>query len=253
MKVHVTIEANPRAWRRSRRLLVVGAFVLAIALPAAVLAIDRFDDVPNDQIFHNQISAIAGAGITTGCGAPAARTYCPEDFVRRDAMAAFMHRGFGRVTLDDLTTATPGTSEAAPAGWTYSITPGLPAGALAGAAGFIKTEATISINLTNATGCPCQYRAALYVTGFGYMVPRYTDVTLDTVGQIVNLSMTGAIGVTSPGAKTVEVRIFRSSGSGSANAYGNSTSTYFPFGGTGVNTLDFATDDSPSGDTGTGN
>jgi hypothetical protein len=258
--VKIQVEVQGPQWlarspRRARRLAVATVAILVLAIPAAVWASDKFFDVPDDQPFHNQISAIAGAGITTGCGDPAARTYCPTEFVRRDAMAAFMHRGFGRVTLDDLgfILAVP-TTESAPVGWTHTMTPGVPSNALAGAQGFIKTDATITLLADDLTGCPCQIRGALFVTGVGYMVSYYTDVTLDTLNQRLVMAMTGAIPVGS-GTKTVEVRLFRVSGGDGTNieAYGNVTSTYYPFGGSGTNTLGLSTDELPSGPNTTGN
>jgi len=68
------------------------ALVLAIgmALPGAIaLASHQFTDVPDSNQFHADISAIADAGVTTGC---APNLYCPKDFVTREQMAAFMNR-----------------------------------------------------------------------------------------------------------------------------------------------------------------
>jgi hypothetical protein len=62
MKIHLTIEVNPWSWRGLRRLVVVGIFVLAIALPAAVWAGDAFTDVPTGAQFHDEISAIKTCG-----------------------------------------------------------------------------------------------------------------------------------------------------------------------------------------------
>ncbi len=202
---------------------------------AVQAAIFIFGDVPDSNIFHDDISAIAKAGVTTGC---TTGLFCPSANVSREAMAAFMHRGFGRVHLQGLPPAIPPTSETASSPWTTVITPGLPSNALAGATGFIQTDATITIVLTDATGCPCRYRGALFLTGSGYLTPFYTDVTLSTVGQAKVLAMTGATGVTISGPKTVQIRLFQSTGSGAANAYGNATTTYYPFGGTGTNALE---------------
>ena len=74
--------------------------------------------------------------------------------------------------------------------------------------------------------------------------------TLTTVGERRTLAITGAAGVGTPGAKTVEIRLFRLSGSGSAIAHGNSTATYYPFGSTGGNTL--AAQSLPGGPTSVG-
>ena len=51
-----------------------------------------FTDVPTDYWAFQSIEALAGSGITTGCGAG---LYCPEDFVTRDQMAAFLSRALG--------------------------------------------------------------------------------------------------------------------------------------------------------------
>ncbi|MEO6349895.1 MAG: S-layer homology domain-containing protein [Candidatus Limnocylindrales bacterium] len=77
----------------------LAAFVLALALvavPGVVLANHMFPDVPTSNPFHDQISAIAGAGITAGFGDGG---YHPADPVTRQSMAAFMQRGFGRTAL----------------------------------------------------------------------------------------------------------------------------------------------------------
>lgn len=74
----------------SRRwaIVVVAAVVIA-GLPAAVLAADTFGDVPDSNVHHDAINAVADAGVTLGC---APGEYCPADNVRRDQMASFMDR-----------------------------------------------------------------------------------------------------------------------------------------------------------------
>lgn len=76
--------------RRLTRRLAVLALALALVLPAgAVFAAHRFSDVPTGHQFHNAITAIADAGITTGCGGG---RYCPDGLVTRGQMAAFLSR-----------------------------------------------------------------------------------------------------------------------------------------------------------------
>jgi hypothetical protein len=78
--------------RRRLRLLVVAMSVAAVLFPTgAVLAAHTFTDVPDTNVHHDAISAIADAGVTLGCNTEGTE-YCPEDFVRRDAMASFMDR-----------------------------------------------------------------------------------------------------------------------------------------------------------------
>ena len=81
--------------RAVRRATIAIVFALAVALPAGVVAIHQFTDVPNSSPYHGAISPSRAAGITSGC---TLTTYCPADPVRRDSMAAFLTRGLGRMT-----------------------------------------------------------------------------------------------------------------------------------------------------------
>jgi hypothetical protein len=93
--------------------------------------------------------------------------------------------------------------------------------------GFVQATTAVTVQLTDATGCPCTFRGALYSTEEGaYLVPFYTDVTLSAVGERKVLAMTGGVPTTSGGAKTIEVRMFRLSGSGAATGYGNGSALY---------------------------
>lgn len=71
-------------------IVVVGALMLIA--PAVGWAADRFDDVPDSSIFHDDISWLADSGVTRGCNPPENSEFCPNDVVRRDTMAAFLHR-----------------------------------------------------------------------------------------------------------------------------------------------------------------
>ena len=90
--MRITIELR-RPARRSVALLLG---LLLLSAPAVVLASHQFPDVPDEHPFHDEIGAIAEAGITAGFGDGG---YHPADPVTRQAMAAFMQRGFGRVGL----------------------------------------------------------------------------------------------------------------------------------------------------------
>jgi hypothetical protein len=70
-------------------VVVLAALILA---PAAVWATNSFTDVPDDNTFHADIEAIADARVTIGCNPPDNTEYCPNDFVTREQMAAFMNR-----------------------------------------------------------------------------------------------------------------------------------------------------------------
>ena len=92
MRIKFEVELR-RPTRRSVALLLG---VLLLTAPAVVLASHQFPDVPDGHPFHDQIGAIAEAGITAGFTDGG---YHPTDPVTRQAMAAFMQRGFGRVGL----------------------------------------------------------------------------------------------------------------------------------------------------------
>jgi hypothetical protein len=74
--------------RVGRRTIVVA--ICALLVPGIALASHQFADVPNTNNYHNDIDALADAGVTTGCGDGS--TYCPGAFVTREQMAAFMNR-----------------------------------------------------------------------------------------------------------------------------------------------------------------
>jgi hypothetical protein len=80
----------PNGRSRLRRTGVVLGVVLALAMaPTLVMAGVLFNDVPNTSPYFNDIAAIATYGVTTGCGDG---NYCPDDFVTREQMAAFLNR-----------------------------------------------------------------------------------------------------------------------------------------------------------------
>lgn len=72
--------------------IAVVALAALILAPAAVWASHSFNDVPDDNTFHEDIEAIADARVTIGCNPPENTEYCPDDFVTREQMAAFMNR-----------------------------------------------------------------------------------------------------------------------------------------------------------------
>jgi hypothetical protein len=55
---------------------------------------DLFRD-DDGHVFEADIDALAAAGVTRGCNPPANDRYCPDDYVTRGQMAAFLHRALG--------------------------------------------------------------------------------------------------------------------------------------------------------------
>lgn len=56
----------------------------------------RFEDVPKDHIFYEDVEWIAAQGITKGCNPPENTLYCPDRPVTRGEMAAFLHRALAK-------------------------------------------------------------------------------------------------------------------------------------------------------------
>ena len=74
-------------------------------LPVAAIAADRFTDVPDTNVFHDDIAWLADAGVTLGCNPPANDQFCPEVDVSRQQMAAFLRRFAGYIDAEDGTPA----------------------------------------------------------------------------------------------------------------------------------------------------
>jgi len=77
------------ASRRSRLFAVAALALTLVAFPLGALASHQFSDVPDSNIYHADIDALADSGVTTGCGGG---KFCPSAFVTREQMAAFMNR-----------------------------------------------------------------------------------------------------------------------------------------------------------------
>jgi hypothetical protein len=80
--------------RNRRFLTIAGIVVILTVIPtiAAFAATSLFDDVPDDSIFVSDINWMKEAGVTKGCNPPLNTKYCPDANVKREQMAAFMHR-----------------------------------------------------------------------------------------------------------------------------------------------------------------
>ncbi|MEA2003154.1 MAG: S-layer homology domain-containing protein, partial [Actinomycetota bacterium] len=79
----------PRRWLRSAVVLLL---IGAVLTPVAVVAAHQFTDVPDSNIFHDDIAWLADNGVTQGCNPPTNDMFCPADNVTREQMAAFMKR-----------------------------------------------------------------------------------------------------------------------------------------------------------------
>ncbi|MGA9595473.1 MAG: S-layer homology domain-containing protein, partial [Acidimicrobiia bacterium] len=85
------------------RRLVAGTVVLAVVGALGVLlpgsparAAISFDDVAASNQFAKAIAWLASEGITKGCNPAEGNTrFCPDEYVTRGQMAAFLVRAFG--------------------------------------------------------------------------------------------------------------------------------------------------------------
>jgi hypothetical protein len=93
----------------------------AVLTAAAVLpvsaAITRFTDVPDTNIFAEDIAWMDENDITSGCGAD---TYCPTANVTREQMSAFMHRLATNQVVDAKTLEGMAASDFASAGHSHT-------------------------------------------------------------------------------------------------------------------------------------
>jgi len=228
--------------RSRKHVLVLAAAVVVFALgvPAA-FAIHDFTDVPNANPFHDDIAAIKRAGITTGktCVPPGTPpTYCPTEPITREAMAAFVHRGLGRVAFQQgLETALSSAADTDLA----SVT--IRAGGVPGGTGFIVMSAPVTAIITSTTGCPCM--AAFHIAGFGGLTSAQRYVTLDSVtsgGAVSGFGIdTGYLSWVVPVDTAIDhlvtVRGRIAGGTGTMEAYAGLTAEYVPFGSAGTHVL----------------
>ncbi|MPZ54786.1 MAG: hypothetical protein GEU79_19025, partial [Acidimicrobiia bacterium] len=86
--------------KRGSAFVSVIILVILGLMPSTILGADaagRFDDVPDDHLFAEDIKWLAGEGITVGCNPPENTLFCPDDNVTRGQMAAFLVRGLNLI------------------------------------------------------------------------------------------------------------------------------------------------------------
>jgi hypothetical protein len=203
---------------------------LSSLAPTLVLAAHLFTDVPNGG-FHNDISRIAGAGITAGC---TPTTYCPNETVTRGQMAAFLNRTGGRVAYNTNGFQTDLSSSKELGAVTIR------AGNVQGGTASIALEASgyTFTSGPNETGCvPCTVTFQISKDGGGSSL--YAWMTVHNLSVSEQESSSGAIswvvGVPTGVDLTFRLNAARYTGSGNVSAIGSLTATYVPFGPTGGN------------------
>jgi hypothetical protein len=235
MKIQIDLE-RPSWFVRSPRwakLLVVASLALVtVAVPAA-WASDRFIDVPNTNPHHDDINAIATAGITRGCNPPTNDLYCPGDTVRRDQMASFLQRGLGRAGRN--VTISSGLSDSLAAVNSVTIT--------APGSGFVLVTATGTPQSSTVTPCsPCKVEMRVSDPASG----QASQAQVDTVAVGPGGNEDGGMGVTwlfpvtgitTPTARMFNVDARRYAGTGTVFFDSTVTALWVPFGSTGGSTL----------------
>ncbi|MEO6350399.1 MAG: S-layer homology domain-containing protein [Candidatus Limnocylindrales bacterium] len=236
--------------RLSRRVALLG-LTLALLLPGVVLASHQFSDVPNSNPFHDDIGAVAGAGVAAGFGDG---TYHPAEPVTRQAMAAFLHRGLGRVAWA-IGDAPITSSVSVAAGNVYSpdyvpvrqLTITVP-GAFNGFSpqqlvhlqGHVEFTSPMSVS----QGCPCTFAARIRDATAGtfsfYQQQTFESISTNSFLHSFDLEATLAA---LPGARTYELQVwlsYRNSVSNPASydfgQYSSLSAMTFPFGPNGGNT-----------------
>lgn len=136
--------------RKLRRIEILGLALLL--LPAAlVIGSDNFSDVPINHPFHEDINAVYGARITTGCGPG---VYCPDTAVTRGQMAAFLRRGFDRISFDANNSSVQ-LSTTCCAWVNLAAATMRTGGGAAGGTGYVKVDATVNFSTFTTSSCPC--------------------------------------------------------------------------------------------------
>lgn len=147
--------------RLSWRVVVAIAMAAVIGGASGVLASHNFSDVPSNHPFHDEISAVADAGIARGFSGG---TYRPGDPVTRQAMAAFLERGLGRVGYASNSGSIGNADGYSMEDMIASV--GVDAGSAgAGTNGFALVSASVEAATTDTGYCPCRIVFEINVDG----------------------------------------------------------------------------------------
>lgn len=210
------------------RLVLAAAAALALTVPTAVLAANGFEDVPESNVFRNDIAWLAEADVTRGCNPPQNTRFCPEDSVTRQQMAAFMHRlamnrvvDAGRLqgmTAAEIIAAAGGSSGGSLDADTLD---GRDSTFFAGAADLPKVE-TVTESLScggrgffpsNSAEMGAIGNSGRYVTEGGSAVALQCAISPPQGARLVSATFVVSDSSTSQGAGWVEVRSYRLDGS----------------------------------------
>lgn len=228
-----------RAGRR-RRFAAAAVFAAALAAVPAALAIHDFTDVPDASPFHGDIAAVKRAGITSGktCVPPGTPpTYCPGEPITREAMAAFVHRGLGRLAYTQIPLTQLSTSGTSTTLGSLSLT----TGGVAGGNGFVRLEVTYTVRTFSNATCPCIAQVMIFDDAAGVFAPTFSAVQLNELGTYASAPTGLASGsvswvkqVDTGTTYTFTVVGAEMDGAEPLHVHGDFTAEYFPFGSTGT-------------------
>lgn len=235
---------------RTRTTFLLATVVALVAGAAgAVLASHQFSDVNDDHVFHDEIDALAGAGITQGYPDG---TFRPSTDVTRGAMAAFLARGNTRVAGGDGSgslSPTTGPTEGVLASATMT------AGATGdGSNGFVLAIASVTARTDDAVDCPCEVFTRVHRRSDDQVVAfaNYTTMpgeATDTGETSTSVTTTGIIALPTDTTETYDLVVGTTDVDVEEIQFeGDLTAIYAPFGPEGTNTLGTTT--SSAGTTG---
>ena len=162
MKIQIDVRWPRWLQSRRRRFAVTAALTLVLLGVPSALAIHDFTDVPNASPFHSAISAVKAAGITAGktCVPPGTPpTYCPTEDITREAMAAFVQRGMGRIEQDTDTDST----NLPEVGTVVELLQGdMIVGGVSGTQ-YVLVHGWYSVDTTGTIGGSCEFRSQIHM------------------------------------------------------------------------------------------
>lgn len=226
----IELGAAERRWRRRFRIVIAISAVVAL-LPTAVLAATTFTDVPPSHTFRTDISRVAEAGITAGCGGG---KYCPDAEVTRGQMAAFLARTGSRAAYGPYTQGDPlptlSNDANAPTALT-SVT--VKAGNVKGGTAFVTLIGSVGSYVWAETGLPV--RSVFWVREVGTtaahgMISSQIDAFDEPTGGVGtnNATVVAVVPVSTGVDHTFELVGWRI-GSTSVSAYANLAAIVTPF------------------------
>ncbi|HEX5583170.1 hypothetical protein [Gaiella sp.] len=177
------------------------------------------------------MSAIAGAGITGGCGPS---LYCPEQAVRRDQMASFLRRGLGRIAFDrsDQSNILIDETRVDLAVVTIQV------GGAPGGTQFVKLDASVSLFMNSSTDCPCYGQYEITQDGGGsqsFLKSLRLDSGAPGNSDFADSSTTTVVAVPSGTTQTFRLQAFRFAPSpNDLRGFGEMSALVVPFGSSGT-------------------